>query len=175
MVELTILGQGPSRHNCPFESETWSSLSVVGLEEFSDAPISKAFCFDLPERKTDELKGLQVAIDRGIPIVGHGWLPKFDKTGVDFTIEPYPLKEIRERFDTYYFKNDTSYMIALALYLGYKNLLLWGVDQGGGPKEKESIYTMALPYVMYWLGVASGMGVEWSLAPDSILLRSSND
>ena len=35
----------------------------------------------------------------------------------------------------------------------------------------EPMYTMGRPYVMFWLGVATGMGVKWALAPDSILLR----
>jgi hypothetical protein len=76
-------------------------------------------------------------------------------------------------FDTYYIKNDTSYMISYALYLGYKSLLLWGIDQGGGPKELESTYEIGRPYAMYWLGVATGMGVEWKLAENSILLRDN--
>ncbi|KKM15180.1 hypothetical protein LCGC14_1698710, partial [marine sediment metagenome] len=94
--------------------------------------------------------------------------------GLDFLshiTEPYPLTEIQERFDTYYFKNDMSYMIAYALHKGYRDILLWGVDQGGGPPELEPMYTMGRPYVMFWLGVATGMGVKWALAPDSILLR----
>jgi hypothetical protein len=144
---------------------------VLGHDEYRDAPIDRAFCFDMVSDKEDELIGLKVAVERGIPITGWGWL--LSMVDIEYEIEPYPIKKIKARFNTYYFKNDTSYMIAYALYQGYKDILLWGVDQGGGPKELEHIYTMARPYVMYWLGVASGMGVKWSLAPESILLRSN--
>jgi len=170
---LTLLGQGPSRHNCPFDTELWASLTVLGHEEYRDAPIDKVFCFDKPERKDDELVGLKVAVERGIPIVGWSWLADWEPITEAYITEPYPLRELQKRFNTYYFKNDTSYMIALAIYLGYEKLRLWGFDQGGGPIEKEGIYTMGRPYAMYWLGVATGMGVDWELAPDSILLREN--
>ncbi len=161
--ELILLGQGPSRHDCPFDAETWTTVSALARPELADAEYTRAFCFDRPDRKADEAAGMEVAKARGIPIMGLDFLSHIT--------EPYPLAEIQERFDTYYFKNDMSYMIAYALHKGYRDILLWGVDQGGGPPEVEPMYTMGRPYVMFWLGVATGMGVKWALAPDSILLR----
>lgn len=161
MPDLVLLGQGPSRHNCPFGAEAWSSLSVLGLGEYKDAPISKAFLFDLPEEKPDEARGLEVALVRNIPILS--------TKHFSFVTEDYPLKEVTGRFNSIFFLNDMSYMIALALYMGYKDLLLWGVDQG-----PEPMYVMARKYVTYWLGVADGMGVKWETAPDSLLWRKDD-
>ena len=48
---LTLLGQGPSMKDCPFEGETWSSLTVLGKKGWEDSPVSKVFCFDKPEHK----------------------------------------------------------------------------------------------------------------------------
>lgn len=158
MHDLIILGQGPSMHNCPFDTETWASLTILGHKEYEDAPISKVFLFDMPENKPDEALGLVVAQRRGIPIVSNKGLP--------CVTEAYPMKAIVERFRSIFFMNDTSYMIALALYKGYKSLLLWGVDQ-----SDEHMYIIARKYVTYWLGVATGMGVHWEMAPDSLLWR----
>ncbi len=166
MAELTLLGQGPSMHDCPFNAPVWTTASVLSRKEWADKPYEKIFCFDNPRNKEDERLGLEVARRRGLPIVGMDYITE--------VTEPYPLSEIQEKFDTYYLKNDTSYMIAYALLRGVQSLRLWGFDQGGGDPAIESIYTMGRPYAMFWLGIAHGMGVEWSLAPDSILLRSEN-
>lgn len=166
MAQLILLGQGPSMKNCPFDTPVWTAASVLSHKEWADKPYEKIFCFDNPDRKEDELKGLEVAKRRGLTVIGMDY--------ISYITEAYPLAEMQERFDTYYFKNDMSYMIAYALSRGYKSLSLWGVDQGGGDPALESVYAMARPYVMFWLGIADGMGVKWSLAPDSILLRSEN-
>ena len=159
--DLILLGQGPSMNGCPFDAEVWTTVSVLSHKGFENKPYTKLFLFDLPEAKVDETQGMEVAQTKDIPIVG------FENASC--ITEPYPLGEINKKFDTHYFFNDMSYMIALALYNGYKSLLLWGVDQG-----REYIYTYGRSYIMYWLGMATGMGVEWELAPDSILLRDDD-
>ena len=173
--EITLLGQGPSMHSCPFNTETWAALTVLGLEGWEDKPISKAFCFDKPDRKENEARGLVVARRRGIPVIGWAWLCRMGETETEqFVTEHFPLREMFNRFDTHYYKNDATFMIALALMRGYKKLHLYGIDQGGGPKDIELVYIMARPFVMYWLGIATGMGVEWDLGPDCLLLRDGS-
>ncbi len=168
-VDLILLGQGPSMYDCPIDNgvETWTTISTLSKKGWANHKYTKAFIFDKVDYKTDEKIGIQMALlkrARGDPmeIVGHEIYTK------ERTVE-YPLEEIIREFDTYYWKNDMSYMIAYAILLGYKHLSIWGVDQGGG----ESFYEMARPYVMFWLGIASGRGVEWDLAPTSILLRDN--
>lgn len=159
--KLILLGQGPSRHNCPFDAEVWATVTALGHEEYADKPFSKVFCFDVPERKLDELAGMKVAQARGIPIV----------SGKQFSYatEAYPSRGVAVRFESFFFLSDMSYMLAMALYLGYKSLLLWGVDQ-----SDYEIYKLGRKYVTYWLGVATGMGVPWELAPDSVLWREGD-
>jgi hypothetical protein len=142
--------------NCPFDTEVWASLSVLGHKEYEDKPYSKLFCFDYPGRKLDEQAGLEIAQARGLPVISRMNSP--------FVTELIPLRKMSERFNSCFWLNDMSYMIAYALYLGYKSLLLWGVDQGPEPMYRET-----RKYVTYWLGVATGMGVQWELAPNSIL------
>ena len=158
--DLILLGRGPSMRGCPFDAEVWAALTVLGLEGWEDKPYSKAFCFDIPSQKPDEQAGLEVAQRRGIPIVS--------RNSFAFVTEQFPLREIREKFGhtCSMYMNDMSYMIALALYKGYKSLLLYGADQGPG-----EVYVRGRPFTTYWLGVATGMGVKWQLAPRCILWR----
>ena len=134
MEQLTLLGQGPSMHDCPFDSPVWTTASVLSHKEWADKPYEKIFCFDNPRNKEDERLGLDVAISRKLPVMG--------LESITEVTEPYPLAEIHERFDTYYLKNDMTYMIAYALLRGVQSLRLWGVDQGGGDTAIENIYTM---------------------------------
>lgn len=145
---------------CPFDSEVWATLTVLGHKGWEDKPYSKAFCFDCQSKRPDEQAGLVVARARGIPIVGY-------QRRVIWT-ERYPIYEVKKRFGLGGFWNDMSYMIALALYKGYKSLLLYGVDQG-----PEVLYQGGRPFTTFWLGVATGMGVRWELSPNSILWRKS--
>lgn len=71
------------------------------------------------------------------------------------TLDNYPLNTIIEKFKTNYFNNSIAYMIAYALYKGYKQINLWGVDI-----EKRSEYEFERPCVLYWIGIARGYGVQ---------------
>jgi len=153
---LTLLGQGPSKEGCPFDAETWATASVLNDKKWRDKPYSKIFCFDNLETKPDEKAGVEYAHKHNIPVVStHVWP---DRT------EEYPLEGVIRQFKTNYLLNDMSYMIAMALYKGYKSIFLWGVDQG-----PDYIYHVGKSYTTFWLGVASGMGVKWHLCPNSIL------
>lgn len=154
--DLILLGQGPSMHGCPFDVETWAAMSVLSHKGFEDKPYSKLFAYDVPEYKSDEMAGLKVAQARGLNIVSSKGLP--------FITEYLPIVKVVERFGAFLFLNDMSYMLAYALYLGYKSLWLWGVDQG-----PSAMYRSHRKYTFYWLGVATGMGVRWEMAPDSLL------
>lgn len=67
----------------------------------------------------------------------------------------YPIEEIEAKYKSSYFNNSISYMIAYALYNGYKKIKMWGVDI-----EKRSEYAFERPCVLYWMGLARGMGME---------------
>ena len=56
------------------------------------------------------------------------------------------------------FTSSPVYALALALYLGYKDIDIWGVDLSSNTE-----YTRQLPGWMYWIGVADGMGVNLGL------------
>ena len=67
----------------------------------------------------------------------------------------YPLDEIVDRFSIRYFTSSVAYAIALACYLGYRRIELYGVEM-----ETNTAYQYQRDGVALWLGVARGMGVE---------------
>jgi len=151
--EVIILGIGPSRIECPFDAEVWASVRALTVEGLADREYSKVFAFDsrtLPALK----KPISIAIERGIPLV----------STKEYATERYPKEEIIKDLAVDFTKNTISYMIAYALYLGYKKIRLYGVDQA-----PEWDYICNRPFVMFWLGVAHGKGVKIELAKASLL------
>ena len=65
----------------------------------------------------------------------------------------YPLKTIMKKFGTEYFTDSVCYMIAYALYKGFRYLKLYGVDM-----LEEDGYATERGGVEHWLGFATGLG-----------------
>jgi hypothetical protein len=70
-------------------------------------------------------------------------------------LENYPLKEVIEFFGTDYFSNTVDYAIALAIYEGYTEIDMYGVNMATG-----SEYAFERPGVNFWCGVAIGKGIK---------------
>ncbi len=72
--------------------------------------------------------------------------------------EAFPFSVIQEKFPWQnYYTCTFAYQIALALYLGYETIGLWGMELWQGSVRERRI---ELPCVTYWIGIARGMGVR---------------
>ena len=129
---VDILGTGYSiRHyNWADSNEKWTVGSAY--DDFKDKDISMYFCL-------------------------HKW-QKIEAENV-YYLDNYPIKEVMEKFGSRYFTNSISYMIALAMYKGYSEINLYGVDMDMGTE-----YIYERPSVMYWIGFARGKGVKVTIA-----------
>lgn len=79
----------------------------------------------------------------------------------------YPLKEVIEWFGCKrYFTSTVAYMIALAMYRGYKRIELYGVEMA-----TDTEYAWQRDCVTYWIGRAEGLGIDVYLPPGCSLLR----
>lgn len=67
----------------------------------------------------------------------------------------FPLEEIVERFKVKYFTSSVAYALALACYLGYSRIELYGVEM-----ETNTEYTYQRDGVTLWIGVALGLGID---------------
>jgi hypothetical protein len=72
----------------------------------------------------------------------------------------YPLEEVCQalHFNKRYFTSSVSYALALASYLGYKKIELYGVEM-----ETDTEYRYQRDGVTFWVGVAVGKGIEFEL------------
>lgn len=88
---------------------------------------------------------------------------------------PYPLDDIVKFFTEKgfsielcrYLTNTISYEIVLAIYLGFKEIQIWGVDMSAGTE-----YAGQRPSCEFWLGVAKGMGINVFIPQQADLLKT---
>lgn len=78
----------------------------------------------------------------------------------------YPVKKITNIFGRY-FTNTISWQIALALFMGFKKIDIYGVDMAVG-----SEYGHQRPSCEYFIGIATGLGVPVYLPPEADLLKT---
>lgn len=76
-------------------------------------------------------------------------------------LDSYPLEDIVNKFDSTYFTNTISYMIAYALFIGVDDIEIYGVDMNG-----EQEYIAERGSVMYWIGYARALGVKVHMASE---------
>ena len=157
MKEVIILGRGQSWKDCPFDAECWTTSSVIEMPEINCHQINKVFAFD--DYEATKI-GVRIAKKYYIPVV----------STQSYATEKYPLEEIVKEFGKPYFRPTVSYMIAYAIYKGYKKIRIYGIDQA-----PEWEHLMNKPFVMFWLGVATGRGIEWELPKSSLLLEVMGD
>lgn len=69
--------------------------------------------------------------------------------------ERYPLEEIAARYHIKYFTSSVAYALALACFLNYKRIELYGVEM-----ETNTEYQYQRDGVTLWIGIALGQGIE---------------
>lgn len=79
----------------------------------------------------------------------------------------FPLDEIIKSFQFgKYMTNSISYMTAMAIYEGYEEIHIYGVDMAVGTE-----YVNQRPSCEYWCGVAAGRGIKLYIPAASDLLK----
>lgn len=150
--KVLILGRGPSWTECPLDNELWGATTCLLEDGLKDLKFDKVFQqngISLPTVATS----VAIAHEKGIPIVsphryGDEW---------------YPYKEIVKEFRTVYLKHSIPFMIAFAVYSGYKKIGLYGIDQGPAWN-----LVSCKPYITFWLGIAVGRGVGIDMGRHSL-------
>lgn len=149
--EVSIVGRGPSWKECPFVTEELWGASTCLLEPvLADKRYTKVFAFD---NDPITMESIKVAKERNIAIVSK----------LDYATERYPVWEVVREFTSSYLKPTISYMLAYALYSKYTHLHIYGIDQG-----PQWYVQQGKPYVMFWLGVATGRGVKYRIGRGSL-------
>lgn len=142
-MKVSIIGKGNGWENAPHEGECWG-ITQLNLRR----PVTRVIDMNdyslWGEKEAQEAaQSKAIAFERGIPYID---------------LEAYPLEQIQVFFDTDYFSNTVDYAIALAIYEGYEEINLYGVNM-----EMDSEYAYEKPGVDFWCGVAKGKGVKMNV------------
>lgn len=82
----------------------------------------------------------------------------------------YPLEEINATAPAQlkgYFTSGVSYMVALAIHLGFEEIALYGIDCATGTE-----YERQKPCLEAWLSYAAGRGIKVVIPPQSALFKT---
>jgi len=86
---------------------------------------------------------------------------------------PYPLEAILKEFPRKYFTNTISWMLALAILEGFKEIGIYGVDMAvSSPLRAQNEYSHQRPSCEYFIGIAEGRGIKVHLPDECDLLKS---
>lgn len=98
-------------------------------------------------------------------------MPTAAAWGID-TAVPYPREMAASMFEPY-FTNTISYLIALAIMMGFEEIHMYGVDMAQDSILHQE-YSHQRPSCEYFLGIAQGAGIKVVLPPGTDLLQASH-
>jgi len=140
MKKVSIIGKGNGWEDAPHEGECWG-ITQLNLNRSVSRVIDMNDYEIWGEKEMKESRQSRVlAYKNHIPYID---------------LDNYPLEEIQVFFDTDYFSNTVDYAIALAVYEGFEEIHLYGVNM-----EIDSEYAYQKPGVDFWCGIAKGKGIK---------------
>ncbi len=148
LYRVNIVGSAPGWEDAPNDNGYVWAVNNVHLLRDVDLIIDVHSNRINPDIKKDQVH-MKVLKSKQIPTYA------MDEIEGSTHVKKYPLDEIIEEFDTDYFGCGIDYMIALAIYLGAKEIHIYGVWLA-----LESEYAHQKPTVEFWLGIAKGRGIK---------------
>lgn len=143
--------------NKPMECRTCHGKGFIGVKVKSGekVPCPDKNCQNglyVPERNED------------FPIV-----MLFEDKRVPGTVQ-YPFVDIMDSFGenrkhVRYFTNSFGYMVALAIFMGYKEIAIYGFEM-----SSDEEYANQKPNAEFWIGIAIGRGIKLTLTEGTHLL-----
>jgi hypothetical protein len=139
---LSIIGKGKGWELAPYDIESWGATQLIlrrdvdRVVDMNDYSNNRWGAKEAKEAEQARVK----AVELRIPYVD---------------LNNYPINLVKAFFETDYFSNTIDYMIALAIYEGYTELNLYGVNMA-----RDSEYRYEKPGVDYWCGQAMGRGIK---------------
>lgn len=92
---------------------------------------------------------------------------EINEAGIDtLNKTTFPLNEVIAEFDSHYFTNTISYMVAYAILKGATEINMHGIDLA-----PYSEYTFERPSIAFWVGIAKakGVNVNWDMIEPHVI------
>ena len=163
---ITILGTGQTLARCPEKKiengEYWGCTDTFKKVKIE---LDKLFIMrDLYLTQYNKDKNLIKEINKkNFPVYTLGKYPEL-KNNVQ-----YPTQEMLKEFKMGYFLTNISYMLALAITKKPKCIGMFGVDMNFGTNIEYMRNEKSC--IEYWLGVATGRGIEVHIPQQSTLMK----
>lgn len=155
-MKVNIIGRGNGWEDAPRDELSWG-ITLINLSRPVDLVIDMNVYEDNRWGKLEKegaVKSRQLA--------GENKVPYIDLTS-------YPIKEITEYFKTDYFSNTVDYALALAVYKGFQEINLYGINM-----TARSEYLYQKPGLEFWIGQAMGREIKIKVhGGGSLLLRTN--
>lgn len=181
--KVAIIGCAESKNMAPFHlANEWEFWGVNNLHlTMPKAPWTR--WFEIHSISFDGIRYLRRGHDnfRGQPV--QSYLESLNALNIPVYMQrpwnvipnatPFPHQEILKAFPRRYFTNTISWMIALALLEGFKEIGIWGVDMAvSSPLRAQNEYSHQRPSCEYFIGWAEGHGTKVFLPDECDLLKS---
>ena len=159
------------RHLAPYRDPDWEIWGLNRLHQHQEGRWNRWFeVHGLRKYYEDDPQHREWMRTCGIPI----YVRPQDMGIYDIpSAVAYPVEQVLSDFGRY-FTNSISWMIALAIGMGFKDIGLWGVDMAQDAVFPTNEYRQQRPSCEYLLGVAVGRGARIHLPPGSDLLKASH-
>ena len=163
-MKLALIGKGFGREQAPLKGSgitTWGVNDIVGHRDVD-------ICFYMDR---DHLRHMQIeeVIKTSINTTGTPLycIEHYDDIPSSM---PYPKDEIIDFFGIDYFADSFAYMLALAIYQGFKQIDIYGFNYAFG-----EAYVSEKPCCEFWIGIALQRGIEFNLVGDNCKLLRTRD
>lgn len=167
MKKVALVGSAAGWQDAPYHDpsyEIWSLNNVYN--KIRSHPNGRwTRWFDIHDNVKDRQKHRQQLAKLGCPVYVFQEYPDIPNSVL------YPLEEIKREFfrnvnRKQFFTSSIPYMIALAIYEGYDEISLYGINQA-----LKTEYAKHLPCTDFWLGVAVGRGIKVEVQKHSNVLN----
>lgn len=168
MKKVAIIGTAPSSlYLAPCNNDEWELWGIGGLFRFVDVPNIKNFTrwFDIHDLET--IKAEPENFYEWIKNCSFSVYMQEEFAEVLKAVE-YPLDAILKTFPRKYFNSTVDYMLALAIYEGYTDIAIYGVNMA-----QDTEYAEQRPSCEYWCGYCDGAKINLHIPQESNLLKST--
>lgn len=175
MKKLAIVGTAPSSVNlAPYNNPDYEIWGLNGVYSMVDYANINNFTRWFETHLMKDIKALSNDTKYTYGMDYMAWLQNsaipvymVDKFKEIPMSVKYPLDEILEMFPERYFNNTVSYMLALAIYEGYEDINIYGVDMATSGE-----YGSQRPSCEFFIGYAKGRGIKVYIPDESDLLKT---
>lgn len=159
--KVIILGTAQTMQDAPFEDESFDIWAVGTAMTHGKKLVPRVDkIFELHTKARWEMRTF-VYNERECPVMMQEHFPEVPKS------IPFPKDMILKKYREY-FTNSISWMIALAVEEGYKEIHLYGVHMA-----TVSEYAYEMPSCEYYIGVAEGKGVKCYVPPAADMVKAN--